>query len=65
MFRLLAHHLHASKLSLFLSLPACVSTVELSGGKGEKEGMGEEPNYTTAKKPGPLLIIQYSLCHAH
>ncbi len=23
--------------------------------------MGEEPNHTTARKPGPLEIIQYSL----
>ncbi len=26
-----------------------------------REGMGEEPNHTTAKNPGPQLIIQYSL----
>ena len=25
------------------------------------EGVGEEPNHTTARKPGPLQIIQYSL----
>ncbi len=29
---------------------------ERRGGVGE-----EEPNHTTAKKPGPPLIIQYSL----
>ncbi len=35
--------------------------------KTEKEGQladgrgGEEPNYTTVSKPGPLYIIQYSL----
>jgi hypothetical protein len=28
---------------------------------GEGEGMGEEPNHATAKKPGPLYIIQYFL----
>jgi hypothetical protein len=27
------------------------------------EGAGEEPNYTTARKPGPLSVIQYSLTH--
>jgi hypothetical protein len=26
-------------------------------------GVGEEPNYTTAKKPDPLQIIQYSLSY--
>jgi hypothetical protein len=25
------------------------------------DGGGEEPNHTTARKPGPLEIIQYSL----
>jgi hypothetical protein len=29
-------------------------------GRGE-EGVGEEPNHTTAEKLGPLYIIQYSL----
>jgi hypothetical protein len=27
----------------------------------EGKGVGEEPNHTTARKPGPLKIIQYSL----
>jgi hypothetical protein len=36
------------RLSLFLSL--C----------GGVEGVGVEPNHTTARKHGPLLIIQYS-----
>ncbi len=28
--------------------------------------MGEKPNHTTARKPGPLIIIQYSLqCVIH
>ncbi len=26
--------------------------------------MGEEPNHTTGRKPGPLYIIQYSLVRA-
>jgi hypothetical protein len=25
------------------------------------EGVGKEPNHTTARKPGPLKIIQFSL----
>ncbi len=29
-------------------------------GEGKK-GVGKEPNHTTARKPGPLRIIQYSL----
>ncbi len=38
-----------SKLSLFLSLPLCrLSSLRMG------EGVGEEPNHTTAKKPGPL-----------
>jgi hypothetical protein len=31
-----------------------VSPVELTDGRGVKEGMGEEPNHTTARKPGLL-----------
>ncbi len=31
---------------------------------GEGERGSEEPNHTTARKPGPLLIIQYSLLSA-
>jgi hypothetical protein len=31
-----------------------VSPVELTGGRGSGEGVEEEPNHTTAKKPGPL-----------
>jgi hypothetical protein len=33
----------------------------VSGGIIDGRGEGEEPNYTTARKPGPLQIIQYSL----
>jgi hypothetical protein len=57
--RLLAHPLPPSpvyKLSLFLSLPVC--PVELTDG-----GVEEEQNIT-ARKPGPLKIIQYSLSTA-
>ncbi len=41
-----------------VSLPqsSCVSPVEQPDGK--KEGMGEEPNHTTARKPGPLTIFR-------
>jgi hypothetical protein len=31
---------------------------QVAAGRGE---VGEEPNHTTARKPGPLEIIQYSL----
>ncbi len=33
---------------------------QLAHGRGGK-GVGEEPNHSTARKPGPLQIIQYSL----
>jgi hypothetical protein len=32
----------------------------LADGRGG-DGLGEEPNYTTVRKPGPLWISQYSL----
>jgi hypothetical protein len=54
MIRLLAHPLPPSpvgKLSLFLRL--LVSPVALTDGRGGG-GVGEEPNHTTARKPGPL-----------
>jgi hypothetical protein len=40
-----------SKLFLFLSLPVCPRSNLLPGGG---ETVGEEPNLTTARKPGPL-----------
>ncbi len=42
--------------SLFLSLPVCRRSGLLTG-----EGVGEEPNHTTARNSGPPEIIQYSL----
>jgi hypothetical protein len=36
-----------------------VPPVERNDRRGE--GIGEEPNYMTARKPGPLKIIRYSL----
>jgi hypothetical protein len=42
-----------SKLCLFASLPVCCDLSCLLTG---------EPNHTTARKPGLLYIIQYSLC---
>ncbi len=45
-----------SKFSLFLSLTECRRWSLLTG-----ECVGEELNHTTARKPGPLYIIQYSL----
>jgi hypothetical protein len=60
MIQLLAHHPLTSSpvnnLSLFLSLPVCRRSRLLTG-----EGVGEEPNHTTERKPDPLLIIHYSL----
>jgi hypothetical protein len=47
----------ASKMSFFVSLPVCRRSGLL---KGEGERVGKEPNHTTARKPGPVCIIQYS-----
>ncbi len=47
-----------SKLSLFLSLHVCRRS-RLNAGEGG--GAGEEPNHTTARKPRPHNIFQYSL----
>jgi hypothetical protein len=35
---------------------------ELTDRRGER-GAGEEPNHTTARKPGPLCIVRYSLAN--
>jgi hypothetical protein len=40
-----------SKLSLFLSLPVSCQSILLTG----REGVEEEPNHTTTRKPGALL----------
>ncbi len=45
-----------SKLPLFLSLPVCRRSSLLTW-----ERVGEEPKHATARKPGPLKVIQYSL----
>ena len=47
------------KLSLFLSLPVCRRLFLLTGGGEER--VGEEPNHTTARKPGYLSINQIYL----
>jgi hypothetical protein len=47
-------------LAVSLSQSSCVSPVELTDGRGGEEE-DEEANHTTARKPGPLQIIQYSL----
>jgi hypothetical protein len=72
MIRLLAHPLptphlpYASCLSFSVFL--CVAGRASTDGR---EGVGEEPNHTTAeRKTDPLEIIQYSLilykpCHVH
>ncbi len=44
--------LPVSKLSLFLSLPACCHGRAYAEASCEGEGMDEEPNHMT--KPGPL-----------
>ncbi len=48
---------HSRQHVVFLSLSSCVSPVKRTDGKG----VGDEPNYSTARKPGGLYIIQYSL----
>jgi hypothetical protein len=47
---------------IYLSQSSFVSPVELTEGKGGDSGVGIQiqPNYTTAKKLGPIKIIQYS-----
>jgi hypothetical protein len=47
-----------SKFSLFLGLP-CVSPFELTDGR--VGGREKELNHTTARKPGPLEYLKYSL----
>jgi hypothetical protein len=47
-----------------LSQSSCVSPVVLTDGTSRMRGVGEEPKYTTAKQPGSLQIIQYSLLFA-
>jgi hypothetical protein len=47
------------KLSLFLSLPVCCRSSLQTGEVGE--GVRLEPIHTTARKPGLLKTIQYSL----
>jgi hypothetical protein len=53
-----------SKLPLFLSLPVCRWSNLLNG-----RGMGEEPNHTASRKPGPLslntLCVQHTVFDYH
>jgi len=58
---LLPHPLDPFPLASCLSFSVflCVSSVEITEGRGEGGG-GQEPN-NTVRKPGPLLIIQCSL----
>jgi hypothetical protein len=55
MIRLLAHPFPLLSHQQFVSLSqsSCVSLVAVIDGSGGK-GVGEEPNHTTARKPGPL-----------
>jgi hypothetical protein len=67
MIRLLAHHppplslSPSSKLYVFLSLPVCRRSSFLT----EEGGRGLAKNHPTARKLGPLYIIQYSLGSNH
>ncbi len=56
MIRLLAHPLRpfSRHLLFILSQSSCVLSVELTDGRGG-EGVGEEPNHMTARKPGPNI----------
>ncbi len=49
----LTHSPPVSKLSLFLRLSLC-SRIHLADGRGA----GVEPNHTTVRQHGPLLIVQ-------
>ena len=51
------------KLSLFSVILVCCRSSFLTGGGGG--GVGEEPNHTTVRQPGPLIIIQYSLRYSY
>jgi hypothetical protein len=57
MIRLLAHHLPSLSRQQIVSLSQsyCVSLVELKlTGVGREVGVGEEPDHTTVRKPGPI-----------
>jgi hypothetical protein len=57
MNRLLAHPLKllSRQQVVSLSQSSCVSTpVGFTDGREMRDGEGEEPNHTTARKPGPL-----------
>ncbi len=49
-----------SKLSIFLGHPLCRWSSLLTREGGRLGGLGEKPNHTTVRKPGPLQVIQYS-----
>jgi hypothetical protein len=46
-----------NKTSVKTFFPFTTGVVDTGGGGG----MGEKPNHTTVRKPGPLQIIQHSL----
>ncbi len=52
-------HLPPASCFSFLVFHVCRPSISLTR-NGQEEG-GEEPNHTTARKPGPLYIIKYSL----
>ncbi len=51
--------LYRQQVFSFLGLTVCRRSSSRTG--SGTEGVGKEPNHTTARKPGPLEIIQYSL----
>jgi hypothetical protein len=53
MIRLLAHTLPLFRQQVISLFSVCVSAVELTD-EIKGEWVAEEPNHTTAKKPGPL-----------
>jgi hypothetical protein len=57
-----ATRFRAGRLIWLLTLPPSPVSLsfELTDGRGG-EVKGKEPNYTTARKPGPLKYIHYSL----
>jgi hypothetical protein len=55
------HPLHPPCRQQVVSLSMCVADWALLTGDGAGGEVGEEPNHTTARKPSPLQIIQYSI----
>ncbi len=54
-----------SKNYLSFTVFLCVASRAYGWERGKGRGMWEEPNQTTARKPGPLWFIQYSSHLSH